>query len=85
MAAVKAGVTVAVKAVAVKNNVAIRVLTTAVMAKAVPHHAVHVLKAVVQVAAPKVAMAVADMVVVRAVVKTVAVTMATSCHATSTP
>jgi hypothetical protein len=72
---------VAVMAVAVKNNVAIRVLTTVVMAKAVLHRGVHALRAVVQGAAPKVAMAVAA----TQAAKTVVVTMATSCHATSTP
>jgi hypothetical protein len=45
------------------------------MAKAVPHHAAHVLKVVVKAAAPTVA----D----KAVAKSVANTMATSCHATS--
>ena len=72
---------VAVKAVAPKNNVAIRVLTTGVMAKAVPHHAVPVLRGVVQVVVLRAAMAVAD----TGGVKTTAATMATSCHATSTP
>lgn len=79
--ALKAKAMAAVKAVAARSNVAIRVLTTVVMAKAVPHHAVHVLKAVVQVAAHRAAMAVAD----TQVAKTVAETMAMSCHATLTP
>jgi hypothetical protein len=81
MDAVKADATV----VAVKNNVAIPVLTTVGMAKAVLHHAVHALRDVVQVAAHRVAMAVAATGVVKVAAKTVAVTMATSCHATSTP
>lgn len=64
-----------VTAVAAKSNVATRVLTTVVMAKAVPHHVVHVLKAVVLHAVVKVAKA----------VKTAVATTVTSCHATSTP
>ena len=76
MAAEKAHETV----VAAQSNVTSRVLTTGVMAKAVPHRAVPVLRAVVPVVAHSLAMA-AD----TGVVKTVAVTMATSCHATSTP
>jgi hypothetical protein len=76
MAAAKADATVVVA----RNNVAIPVLTTVVMAKAVPHRAVHVLRAVVLVAAHRAATAVAD----TEVAKTVVVTMATSCHATST-
>jgi hypothetical protein len=76
MAAAKADATVD----AARNNVAIPVLTTVVMAKAVPHRAVHVLRAVAQVAAHRAAMAVAD----TEAAKTVVVTMATSCHATST-
>jgi hypothetical protein len=65
MVAVKAVATV----VAARSNAATRVLTTVVMAKAVPHREVHVRRAV----APTV------------VAKSVANTMATSCHATSTP
>ena len=75
--ALKAKAMVAVKAVATvvaaRSNAATRVLTTVVMAKAVPHREVHVRKAV------------APTVVVKAVAKSVANTMATSCHATSTP
>jgi hypothetical protein len=81
MAAAKADATVD----AAKNNVAIPVLTTVVMAKAVPHRAAHVLRAVVQGAAPKVAMVAAMAVAATQAAKTVVVTMATSCHATSIP
>lgn len=77
--ALKAKAMVAVKAVvkvgAVKNNVATRVLTTVAMAKAVPHRVVHVLRAAVPAVVVKAAKA----------VKTAVATMATSCHATSTP
>ena len=73
MAAVKVVETVAAMAVVARNNVAIPVLTTVAMAKAVPHREVPVLRAV------------APTVVVKAVAKSVASTMATSCHATSTP
>ncbi len=77
--ALKAKATVAAKAVATvvaaKSNAAIRVLTTAVMAKAVPHRVVHAQRAVVQAAVVKVAKA----------VKTAAATMAMNCHATSIP
>jgi hypothetical protein len=74
MAAAKADATVD----AARNNVAIPVLTTVVMAKAVPHRAAHVLRAVAQVAAHKAVAA-------TQAAKTVVVTMATSCHATSIP
>ena len=73
------------RAMADESNVAIPVLTTVGMAKAVLHHAVHALRDVVQVAAHRVEMAVAATGVVKVAAKTVAVTMATSCHATSTP
>ena len=77
--ALKARAMVAVKAVAmvdaVKNNVAIPVLTTVAMAKAAPHHGVHVPRAVVLREVAKAARA----------VKTAVARMATSCHATSTP
>ena len=76
MAAVKADERGVVKAVVAKNNVAIPVLTTVVMAKAVPHRVVHVLRAVVLLGVVK---------VVAKAVKTVVVRMAMSCHATSTP
>jgi hypothetical protein len=72
MVAVKAAVTVNAMAVVDKSSVAIRALTTGVTAKAVPHPAVHVLKAVAQ---PVVVKAVK-------VVRTAAGTMATNCHAT---
>ena len=62
----------AAKVVVARSSAAIRVLTTVVMAKAVPHHVVHVLKAVAPTVAHKVA------------AKTVATTM-TSCHVTLTP
>lgn len=68
-----ADVKVVARAVAGKNNVAIPVLTTGGMAKAVPHLAVRAQKA----EAPAVAVKVA--------VKSVANTMATNCHATSIP
>ena len=71
--ALKAKAMADVKVVAGKNNVAIPVLTTGVMAKAVPHLAVRAQKA----EAPAVA--------VKAAVKSVANTMATNCHATSIP
>ena len=70
MAAAKAGATVD----AVKNNVAIPVLTTVVMAKAVPHRVALVQKDVLPVKAE-----------VDRVAKTIAEKTATSCHATSTP
>jgi hypothetical protein len=75
----KAKATVAVKAATVtvavaKSNAVIHVLTTAVMAKAVPHRVAHVLMAVAQVAAHKVGKA----------VKTAAATTVTSCLATLT-
>jgi hypothetical protein len=75
MAAVKAVAMVAVKVGAVKNNVAIPVLTTVAMAKVVPLPVVHVLRAVARPVVHKVA---------KAVVKTVAATTATSCLATLT-
>jgi len=62
-----------VKVAVVKNNVAIPVLTTVAMAKAVPLHVVPVLRAVAQVVGHKVA---------KGVVKTVDATTATSCLAT---
>jgi hypothetical protein len=65
-------VTFNVKAVADKSSAAIRVLTTAVMAKAVPHHAAHVLKAVDRPVAAK------------AAAKSAAGAMATNCLVTST-
>ena len=71
MAAAKADATVVVA----RNNVAIPVLTTVVMAKAVPHRVVHAQRAVVQAVVVKVAKA----------VKTAAATMAMNCHATSIP
>ncbi len=77
MAAAKADATVD----AARNNVAIPVLTTVVMAKAAPHRAVHVLRAVAQGAAHRAATAVAD----TEAPKTVAETMVMSCHAISTP
>jgi hypothetical protein len=61
----------AAKVVVARSSAAIRVLTTVVMAKAVPHHVAHVLKAVAQPVAAR-------------VVKTAAGAMATSCHATLT-
>ena len=63
--------------VVLKSSAATRVLTTVAMAKAAPHHAVHVLKAVAQVAALKEAKAIRT-------VMSAAVTTATSCRATST-
>ena len=66
-------------AVVAKSKGAIPVLTTAAMAKAVPHRAVLGPKVVVQVAALRAAMAVANTPVVR----TGDATMATSCLATS--
>ena len=71
MVAAMAAVTATAKAVVARSSVAIRVLTTGVMAKAVPHPVAHVLKVVVR---PE---------VVKAAVKTVAATMAMNCHATS--
>ena len=62
----------------VKSNAATHVLTTAVMAKAVPHHAAHVPKAVAQVVVSKVDKAAMG-------VKTATGATVTSCHATSTP
>ena len=62
----------AAKVVVARSNAATRVLTTVATARAVPHRAVRVLKAVVQPVAAKVA------------VKTVAGAMATNCHATLT-
>jgi hypothetical protein len=67
----------AVMAAEARSNAAIRVLTTGVTAKAVPHHAAHALKAVAQVADLKVGVA-------TPAVKTADVTTATSCHATLT-
>jgi hypothetical protein len=67
--------------VVAKNNGAIPVLTTVAMARAVPHRVVLVLKVVVQVAAHRAAMAVAN----TPVVKTADATMAMNCPATSTP
>jgi hypothetical protein len=84
MAAVKAVVTT----VAAKNNVAIPVLTNAAMAKAVPHHAVLVRRAVARAVARGVdhkAGTAAVMEAGTAAVKTVINMMATSCLATSTP
>ena len=66
---------VAVKVVVVKSNAAIHVSTTAVMAKAVLHHAAHVPKAVAQVVVRKAAMG----------GKTATAATVTSCHAISTP
>ena len=60
---------------AAKSPAATCVLTTVAMAKAVPHHAAHVLK----VAVKAVALTVAD----KAVAKSFVNTMAMSCHATS--
>ena len=71
MAAAKVDATV----VAVKSSAAIHVLTTVAMVKAVPHHAVHVLKDAVPVVALKVGKA----------VKTAATTTVTNCLATSIP
>lgn len=65
----------AAKAVVARSNAATRVLTTVATARAVPHRAVRVLKAVVQPVAAK---------VVKVAVKTVAGAMATNCHATLT-
>ena len=69
---------VAVKVAVVKSNAAIHVSTTAVMAKAVLHHAVHVPKAVAQVVVRK-----ADKAAMGG--KTATAATVTSCHATSTP
>jgi hypothetical protein len=74
MVAVKVDARVAV----VKSNAATRVSTTAVMAKAVPHHVAPVPKAVAQVVARKVGKAAMG-------VKTATAATVTSCHATSTP
>jgi hypothetical protein len=78
----KAKEMVAVKVVAkvavAKSNAAIPVSTTAVMAKAVPHHVAHVPRAVAQVVARKVDKA-------AMAVKTATAAMVMSCHATSTP
>ncbi len=74
MLAVKVAVMATAKAVVARSSVAIRALTTGVMAKAVPHRVVHVLKAVAQPVVVKAAK----------VVKTADATMATNCHATST-
>jgi hypothetical protein len=71
MVAVKVDARVAV----VKSNAAIHASTTAVMAKAVPRHAAHAMKAV-------------DLVAVRKggrEGKTATARTVTSCHATSTP
>ena len=73
MDAAKVAVTATAKAVADKSSAATRALTTGVTAKDAPHHAAHVLKAVAQDVAAK---------VVKVVVKTDAVMMATNCHAT---
>jgi hypothetical protein len=84
MAAVKAVVTT----VAAKNNVATPVLTNAATAKAVPHHAVLVRRAVargVDHKAGTAAVMEAVMEAGTAAVKTVINMMATSCLATSTP
>ena len=75
MAAAKALAMATVTVVAARNSVAIRALTTVAMARAVPHHAVRVLKAVARHVAHKVA---------RGVVKTAAGAMVTNCHATLT-
>ena len=68
------------RAMADESNVVIPVLTTVVMAKAVLHRVVHVLRAVARVAALKAGMAVAG----TRVDKTVAAMMVTSCPATLT-
>jgi hypothetical protein len=73
--AVMGAVTATAKAVVDKASAAIRALTTGPTAKAVPHRAAHVLKAVALPVAAK---------VVKVAVKTVAVMMATNCHATLT-
>jgi hypothetical protein len=73
MVAVMVAVTATAKAVVDKASAAIRALTTGPMAKAVPHPAVHVLKAVALPVAAR---------VVKVAVKTVAVMMAMNCHAT---
>jgi hypothetical protein len=70
----------AVMAAAVKSSAAIRVLTTVVKARAVVLAMVHVLKAVQTVVAKAV---VRTRTVAVKVVKSAAVAMATSCHATS--
>ena len=74
MVAVKVDARVAV----VKSNAATHVSTTAVMAKAVPHHVAPVPKAVAQVVARKVGKAAMG-------VKTATAAMVMSCRATSTP
>jgi hypothetical protein len=74
---------VAVTVAAAKSNAAIPVLTTVAMAKAVPHHGVHVLRAVGRVAVRKGATAVVLTLGVKVAAKTVAATMATNCPATS--
>ena len=74
--ALKAKAMAAVRAVAVKSNVAIPVLTTVVMARAAPPRAVLVPRAV--------APTVADKAAVKAG-KTTITTMAMNCHATSIP
>jgi hypothetical protein len=76
MVAAKVPATVNVMAVVDKSSAPTHALTTAVMAKAVPHRAAPVQKAVAQHVAAK---------VVKAAVKTVAGAMATNCHATLTP
>jgi hypothetical protein len=74
MVAAMAAVMATAKAVVAKSSVAIRVLTTGVTAKAVPHPVAHVLKVVVRPEVVKAA---------KVAVKTVAATMAMNCHATS--
>ena len=71
--AVMVDVTATEKAVVDQPNAAIRALTTEPTAKVVPHPADHVLKAVALPVAAR---------VVKVAVKTVAVMMATNCHAT---
>ena len=73
MVAAKVVAMASVKAAEAKSNAVIPVLTTAQMAKAVPHHAVHAQRGV--------AVAVKG---VRAAGKTAIATMAMNCHATLT-
>jgi hypothetical protein len=74
MVAVKVAVMATAKAVEDKSSVAIRALTTVVMAKVGPRREAHALKAVAQVAAHKAAK----------VVKTADAMMVTNCHVTLT-
>jgi hypothetical protein len=73
MVAVKVAVMATAKAVEDKSSAAIRALTTVVTVKVVPHREAHARKVVARA-----------VVVKAAATKTVAVTMATNCHATST-